>query len=52
VNENSNSNANENAACDECGNFGALEIRDGKLCADCMTLAGSSCAGSSDDNGC
>jgi hypothetical protein len=44
--------AEENAACDECGSFGALEIGGRKLCADCVTLAGSSCGGSrTDDNG-
>ena len=43
---------NEDAACDECGNFGALEIGDHILCAECVTLAGSACAGSpSDDDG-
>jgi hypothetical protein len=36
----------ENVTCDECGNFGALEIGERKLCADCVTLAGSGCAGS------
>jgi hypothetical protein len=37
--------ANDDVACEECGNFGAQEIGDLKLCADCLTLAGSSCAG-------
>jgi len=46
VNPNSRPPANEDVACDECGNFGALEIGDRKLCAECVTLAGSSCAGS------
>jgi len=40
----------EAAACDECGSFGALEIGDHKLCAECVTLAGSACAGSPDDD--
>jgi hypothetical protein len=35
----------DDVACEECGNFGAQEIGDRKLCADCVTLAGSSCAG-------
>jgi hypothetical protein len=42
--------ANENTACDKCGNFGALEIAGRKLCADCVTLAGSACAGSASDD--
>jgi hypothetical protein len=40
---------NADAACDECGNFGALEIGDRKLCLECVALAGSSCAGSAAD---
>jgi len=39
---------NADATCDECGNFGTLEIGDHKLCAECVTLAGSSCAGSAE----
>ena len=34
------------AACDQCGCFGALEIGDHWLGSDCVTLAGSACAGS------
>jgi len=48
VNPNSRPAANEDAACEECGNFGALEIGERKLCADCVSLAGSSCAGSAE----
>lgn len=43
--------ADEAAACDECGSFGALEIGARKLCAECVTLAGSACAGSPSDDG-
>ena len=39
------------AVCEKCGNFGALEIGERKLCADCVTLASSSCAGSADEDG-
>ena len=49
--DNSRSIVEENTACDECGNFGAQEIGDHKLCADCVVLAGSACAGSPDDGG-
>jgi len=41
---------NEDTVCDKCGTFGALEIADRKLCAECVTLAGSACAGSSSDD--
>ncbi|MDD5139200.1 MAG: hypothetical protein PHY43_02940 [Verrucomicrobiales bacterium] len=41
----------EKSQCDECGNFGALEIGDRRLCTDCVTLAGSACAGSTADDG-
>jgi hypothetical protein len=41
---------NGDVPCDECGNFGALEIGGRKLCADCVTLAGSACAGSASDD--
>jgi len=51
VNPNSGPAANEDAACDECGSFGALEIGDHRLCAECVTLAGSACAGSPSDDG-
>ena len=40
---------NEDAPCDECGSFGALEIGEHKLCAECVALAGSACAGSASD---
>jgi hypothetical protein len=43
--------ADENFACDGCGNFGALEIGNRRFCADRVVLAGSSSAGSSADNG-
>lgn len=36
---------NENAACDVCGSFGALEIDERTLCADCVALAGCGCGG-------
>ena len=35
----------EEMTCDECGQFGALEMGAGHYCADCYTLLGSSCAG-------
>jgi hypothetical protein len=41
---------NEHAVCEECGNFGALEIGDHNLCAECATLAGSACTGSPSDD--
>ena len=44
-------NVNEDAACERCGNFGALEIAGKILCADCVELAGCSCAGHGDDKG-
>lgn len=37
--------ANEDAACDVCGSFGALEIDERTLCADCVALAGCGCGG-------
>ncbi len=37
--------ADENAACDVCGSFGALEIDERTLCADCVALAGCGCGG-------
>ena len=44
--------ADENAVCEECGNHDALEIGEHRLCADCVILAGSACAGStSEDEG-
>jgi hypothetical protein len=49
VNQISKIVADENVVCDECGNFGASEIGERKLCADCVTLAGSACAGSTTD---
>jgi hypothetical protein len=50
VNQISKIVTDENTVCDECGNFGALEIGGRKLCADCVILAGSSCAGSAADD--
>jgi len=41
---------NEDAVCEGCGSFGALEIGTRKLCAECVTLAGSACAGSAKDD--
>jgi hypothetical protein len=40
-----NGSANKAATCELCGSFDALEIGDRKLCAECVMLAGSSCAG-------
>jgi hypothetical protein len=34
-----------NEACESCGSFEALDIAGKFLCADCVALAGSSCAG-------
>ena len=31
--------------CEECGQFGALEIAGRSLCPDCVALAGCGCAG-------
>jgi hypothetical protein len=42
--------AGESAACAACGSFDAWEIGDRKLCADCITLAGSACGGSASDD--
>jgi hypothetical protein len=33
------------AGCDRCGSFDTHEIGDHMLCADCVILAASSCAG-------
>jgi hypothetical protein len=35
----------ENSACERCGSFDATEIAGEILCADCIALAGCSCAG-------
>jgi hypothetical protein len=37
------------AACEECGQFGAMEIAGRQLCPDCVALAGCGCAGHGDD---
>jgi len=42
----------ESDACERCGSIDVLEIAGKFLCGDCVSLAGSSCAGSADDNGC
>jgi hypothetical protein len=34
-------------ACERCGSFDVMEIAGKFLCAECVALAGSSCAGSS-----
>jgi len=52
VNPKSEIVADEKAACDECGNFEAMEIGGKLLCADCLSVSGSSCAGSPDDHRC
>jgi hypothetical protein len=31
--------------CDDCGQFGTLEIGGRRLCGDCVTLAGCGCGG-------
>ena len=33
----------ENAACEECGQFGAVELGGRKLCMDCYQKGGSCC---------
>lgn len=38
-----------NQSCDACGNYGAQEIGDRQLCAECVILAGSACGGSSSE---
>lgn len=35
--------ADENAACDRCGQFGAMAIAGQQLCPECVTLAGCGC---------
>jgi hypothetical protein len=35
----------ENAACEGCGSFDAMEIAGKILCRDCVALAGCGCAG-------
>lgn len=34
----------ENAACATCGRFGAFQLEDESLCADCHQLRGACCA--------
>jgi hypothetical protein len=41
---------NEAAACEECGQFGAMEIAGRQLCPDCVSLAGCGCAGHGGDD--
>ena len=36
-------------ACERCGGFDALEIAGQFLCADCVALAGCSCAGDGEE---
>jgi hypothetical protein len=36
----------EELTCDDCGQHGAMEIGEGKYCAECYAILGSSCAGS------
>lgn len=48
MSEQSEKMADEAAVCDVCGRYGAQEIGDRSLCADCVTLAGSACAGSAE----
>jgi hypothetical protein len=38
-------------ACERCGSFDVLEFAGKLLCAECVALAGSSCAGSSTEKG-
>ena len=39
----------EGQTCDVCGQAGAVEIGESKLCAECYSEAGSSCAGGGHD---
>jgi len=41
----------ENIACDECGQFGAIKLAGRRLCHDCVALAGCGCAGRGGDEG-
>ena len=45
------SNSTEDAACERCGRFDALEFAGKFLCADCIALAGCGCAGHDGGNG-
>ena len=45
------SNSTEDAACERCGRFDALEFTGKFLCADCIALAGCGCAGHDGGNG-
>lgn len=49
--EDQNLTTADDAVCEECGSYGALETGDRKLCPNCITLAGSACAGSEDNDG-
>ena len=41
----------ESDQCDECGQFGALEIAGRRLCPECVAVAGCGCAGHGDSEG-
>jgi hypothetical protein len=43
------SDIGKESICENCGNFDPREIADKFLCAECVILAGSSCAGGGDD---
>jgi hypothetical protein len=49
VNQKSEIAATENAKCEECRQFGAIEIAGRQFCPDCVVLAGCGCAGHGDD---
>lgn len=38
-------NPTEDAACERCGSFDAMEFAGKVLCADCIQMAGCGCAG-------
>lgn len=40
----------EDAVCEHCGSFDAMEFAGKILCTDCIQLAGSACAGSRSDD--
>ena len=43
-------NQTEDAACERCGSFDAMEFAGKVLCADCIQLAGCGCAGHGSDD--
>lgn len=45
-------NKANDAPCERCGSFEALEIAGQFLCADCVAVAGCGCAGHGDDEEC